>query len=66
VGSEMCIRDSAMRPHPDKESAWIVDLGGNVKFFGKIETMKIQQTNTGLYYISNNGRQLTNVAFTKK
>lgn len=56
----------AMRPHPDKESAWIVDLGGNVKFFGKIETMRIQQTNTGLYYISNNGRQLTNVAFTKK
>lgn len=55
-----------MRPHPEKVSAWVVDLGGNINFFGKIETMRIQQTNTGLYYISNNGRQLTNVAFTKK
>lgn len=56
----------AMRPHPNKESAWIVDLGGNIDFFGKIETMKIEQTSTGLYYIQNNGRQLTNVTFTKK
>lgn len=55
----------AMRPHPNKQSAWIVDLGGNIKFFGKIETMKIEQTSNGLYYISNNGKQLTNVTFTK-
>lgn len=56
----------AMRPHPTKESAWIVDLGGNIKFFGKIETMKININEKGLYYISNNGKQLTNVVFTKK
>lgn len=56
----------AMRPHPDKVSAWIVDLGGNIDFFGKIETMRIETTPTGLHYISNNGRQLTNVTFTKK
>lgn len=56
----------AMRPHPDKQTAWIVDLGGNIKFFGKIETMKIEQNNKGLYFISNNGRQLTNVLFQKK
>ncbi len=55
----------AMRPHPGKESAWIVDLGGNIKFFGKIETMRIEQNDKGLYYISNNGRTLTNVLFTK-
>ena len=55
----------AMRPHPDKVSAWIVDLGGNIDFFGKIETMRIETTPTGLHYISNNGRQLTNVTFTK-
>ena len=55
----------AMRPHPDKESAWIVDLGGNINFFGKIETMKIDQNEKGLYFISNNGRQLTNVPLTK-
>ena len=55
----------AMRIAPKKENAWIVDLGGNVNFFGKIETMKIEQTPTGLFYISNNGRQLTNVPFQK-
>lgn len=55
----------AMRPHPEKETAWIVDLGGNIKFFGKIETMKIEQDVKGLYFISNNGKQLTNVIFSK-
>lgn len=54
-----------MRPHPNKLSGWIVDLGGNINFFGKIETMRIEKTEKGLYYITNNGRQLTNVAFTK-
>jgi DNA repair protein RadD len=56
----------AMRPHKDKETAWIVDLGGNLNFFGKIETMRIEQNDKGLYFISNNGKQLTNVAFQKK
>lgn len=55
----------AMRPHPEKESAWIVDLGNNIKFFGKIETMKIVCNEKGLYSIWNNGRQLTNVTFQK-
>lgn len=55
----------AMRPHQNKESAWIVDLGGNIKFFGKIETMKIKTDHRGLFSIWNNGRQLTNVQFTK-
>ncbi len=55
-----------MRPHPEKESCWIVDLGGNIDFFGKIETMKIQICPKGLYSVWNNGRQLTNVTFTKK
>lgn len=55
----------AMRPHPNKESSWIVDLGGNIQFFGKIETMKVKVSDKGLYSIWNNGRQLTNVTFTK-
>lgn len=54
-----------MRPHKNKASGWVVDLGGNINFFGKIETMRIEQTPTGLYYISNNNRQLTNVTFQK-
>lgn len=54
-----------MRPHKDKESCWIVDLGGNINFFGKIEAMEIKINEKGLYSIWNQGRQLTNVAFTK-
>jgi DNA repair protein RadD len=48
-----------------KKIGWVVDLGGNIELFGKIETMRIQQTDNGLFYISNNGRQLTNVSFSK-
>lgn len=47
------------------KTGWVVDLGGNVKKFGKIETMKIQQSEKGLLSIWNNGRQLTNVLFSK-
>lgn len=54
-----------MRPHKEKETAWVIDLGGNVKFFGKIETMRIVEDNKGKLSIWNNGRQLTNVSFTK-
>lgn len=54
-----------MRPHPNKASAWVVDLGGNVGMFGKIETMKIEIDDKGRHYITNNGRQLTNVSFSK-
>lgn len=55
----------AMRPHPDKVSSWIVDLGGNISFFGKVETMQIRENEKGLFSVWNNGRQLTNVLFTK-
>lgn len=53
-----------MRVAPGKTSAWIVDLGGNIKFFGKVETMEIVEQR-GLFSIWNNGRQLTNVTFQK-
>lgn len=55
----------AMRPHAEKESSWIVDLGGNVQLFGKIETMKIRANEKGLYSIWNQGRQLTNIPFSR-
>jgi DNA repair protein RadD len=58
-----------MRPftYPDgsKKTGWVIDLGGNIPFFGKIETMQIKQNEKGLYSIWNNGRQLTNVSFSK-
>lgn len=54
-----------MRPHKNKVSGWVVDLGGNIQQFGKIETMRIQTDDRGLFIITNNGRQLTNMPFTK-
>ena len=54
-----------MRPLPGKEDCWIVDLGNNLNYFGKIETMKIVTDHKGLMHIENNGRQLTNVVFQK-
>lgn len=54
-----------MRIHPMKLSSWVVDLGGNINFFGKIETMEIKVCEKGLYSVWNNNRQLTNVTFTK-
>lgn len=58
-----------MRPYTyadgTKKTGWIVDLGGNFNVFGKIETMKILQDDRGRYSIWNNGRQLTDISFTK-
>lgn len=54
-----------MRIHPDKADAWVVDLGSNIDFFGKIETMKVLKNEKGLYSVTNNGKHLTNVTFTK-
>jgi DNA repair protein RadD len=56
-----------MRPHPGKESCHLVDLGGNVNLFGKIESMEIRVSASGLYSVWNTDRnkQLTNVPFSK-
>jgi len=53
-----------MRPHPNKASGWVVDLGGNIKKFGAIESLRVVIDEKGLYSIWNNDRQLTNVSFT--
>lgn len=47
-----------------KKKGWFIDMGGNINFFGKIETMKIVD-NDGYLSIWNNGKQLTNVPFQK-
>lgn len=58
-----------MRPYTyadgSKKIGWVIDLGGNIPFFGKIETMEIQTDKKGRLSIFNNGRQLTDVSFTK-
>ncbi|MBF7090486.1 DEAD/DEAH box helicase [Flavobacterium sp. ALJ2] len=52
-------------PDGTKKVGWFVDMGGNVNFFGKIETMQIKVDSEGRFAIWNNGRQLTNVPFKK-
>lgn len=58
-----------MRPYtyPDgsKKVGWVVDMGGNIRMFGKIESMEIRNDSKDLPVIWNNGRQLTNIPFTK-
>lgn len=57
----------AIRPHPEKESAWVVDLGGNFQRFGRVEDLYLTANRPGEYVI--NGRpdgqikQLTNIYF---
>lgn len=51
-------------PDGTKKKGWVVDFGGNINFFGKIETMKITEKK-GFLSVWNNGRQLTNVPFQK-
>ena len=57
----------AIRPHPDKESAWIVDLAGNYQRFGKVEDLHLHQRQIGEYFITglvdNKVTQLTNNYF---
>jgi len=52
-------------PDGTYKTGWVIDLGGNVRFFGKIETMRIEVDEKGRYAVWNNGRQLTNVPFQK-
>lgn len=52
-------------PDGTQKIGWVVDLGGNINFFGKIETMIIKEVKKGLFSIWNNNKQLTNVPFTK-
>lgn len=57
----------AIRPHPDKEAGWIVDLCGNIKRFGKVEDLRLFERKPGEYFIQgvadNQYKQLTNIYF---
>lgn len=53
----------AIRPHETKQSAWIIDMCENCNFFGKIETLKLNPGTNGKWYISNNGKILTNIYY---
>lgn len=53
----------AIRPHESKKSAWIIDMCENCNFFGKIETLKLNPGINGKWYVSNNGKTLTNIYY---
>jgi len=52
-----------IRPHENKESAWVIDLCENYKRFGKVEDLKISSSKPNLWHIENNKKQLTNVYY---
>jgi DNA repair protein RadD len=53
----------AIRIHPDKTEAWVVDLCGNIDVFGRVEDLHITADKPGKWYIQSRGKQLTNVYF---
>ena len=52
-----------IRPHPGKESAWFVDLCGNIKRFGEVKDLRLENGGNGKWAVFSNGKQLTNVRF---
>ena len=52
-----------IRPHENKESAWVVDLCENYKRFGKVEDLKLTSSKPNLWHIESNKKQLTNVYY---
>ena len=50
-----------VRPHPNKKSAWIVDMCGNYDIFGRMEDMNLVEYNDNLWYVISKGKKLTNV-----
>ena len=52
----------ALRPHPDKTSAWIVDLCDTYQRFGRVDELEIvDPTGRGLWQVQRRGKALTNV-----
>ena len=50
-----------VRPHPDKDVAWIIDMCGNFDIFGRMEDMILQEQNDNIWSVVSKGRPLTNV-----
>lgn len=54
----------AVRPHPNKEHAMVIDMGGNLAQFGKVEDLVLKQE--GGWAVWSGEKQLTNVPFGDK
>lgn len=55
-----------IRPHKDKESAWVIDMCKNFDLFGKVEDLQIVDGGNGKWYVSGKNKQLTNVYFSRE
>lgn len=53
----------AIRPHPSKREAFVVDMVGMVKKFGHVEDLRLECGLHDTWFVSSSGRQLTNVYF---
>lgn len=53
----------AIRPHPSKESGWIVDLCGNIERFGEVKDLRLVDGGNNKWSVWNDKRQLTNIYF---
>ena len=52
-----------IRPHQDKDSTLVIDMCDNIRMFGHIEDLQINDGENGKWFISSNGRQLTNIYY---
>lgn len=52
----------AIRPFLNKDG-WVIDMCGNIKRFGKVGDLRIEQPEKGKWCVMSNGKQLTNVYF---
>jgi DNA repair protein RadD len=50
-----------IRPHPQKDHTMVIDMGGNLEQFGRVEDLEL--SDEGGWHVRSNGRQLTNVPF---
>jgi len=55
-----------VRPHPDKDCAFVVDMVGLVKRFGKVEDLVVEDGGNGKWHVRTGKRHLTNVYFDKQ
>ena len=51
------------RPHPQKESARVIDMCGNYGTFGKVEDLEIVDGGNGKWFVANGKKQLTNIHY---
>lgn len=54
------------RPHPQKRDCLVVDMGGNLAQFGKVEDLELREEGGWHIYGLGVGRQLTNVPFAEQ